>query len=248
MSLIIIGHRGAMAHKPENSLESYALAEEIGVDQIELDVRLSADRELFLLHDATLDRTAGDDSARNLGPAADLTLAQLQSVILDSGRGVVSLTEMYDATTTVIQLEIKDPAVVPYLERFFAERPDDAARTMITGFSADAVRAAAEAMPQIRRMIIVSAIEHAEAFEGGLDGLLEHSRANGFACGFAGLTRELVEDLQSRGVEVHAWPMTSVDDMRKAIELGIDGTTANDPALAFGWREQVLAENGVAAR
>src|SRR5690625_7027611 len=64
-TMLIAGHRGAMAHAPENSLESYALAEQVGVDEIELDVRLSADRELFLLHDATLDRTAGDDSARD---------------------------------------------------------------------------------------------------------------------------------------------------------------------------------------
>lgn len=248
MSLIIIGHRGAMAHKPENSLESYALAEEIGVDQIELDVRLSADNELFLLHDATLDRTAGDDSARSLGPAADLTLAQLQAAVLDSGRGVVSLAEMYDATSTVIQLEIKDPAVVPYLQRFFADRPADAARTMLTGFSADAVRAAAELMPQIRRMIIVSALEHAEAFEGGLDGLLAHTHATGFACGFPRLTRELVAGLQERGIEVHAWPMRSIENMRDAIELGIDGTTADDPALAFEWRAQALAESGVTSR
>ena len=101
---LIVGHRGAMAHAPENSLEGYALAERIGVDEIELDVRLSADEQLFLLHDATLDRTAGDDSARSRGPAGELTLAQLQQVVLDSGRGVVTLQEMYEATSTFIQI------------------------------------------------------------------------------------------------------------------------------------------------
>lgn len=242
MSLLIVGHRGAMARLPENSLASYALAEHMGVDEIELDVRLSADGELFLLHDATLDRTAGDESARGLGPAAELTLTQLQEAVLDSGRGVVTLAEMYDATSTFIQLEIKDPATLPALARFFEERPADAARTALAGFDADAVRRAGELMPHIGRQIIVGDLSKAEAFEGGMWGLLAHTGANRFACGFPGLTREVVDELHERGIEVHVWPMRSIDDMRAALALGADGTTADDPAQAFAWRSAVLAE------
>lgn len=248
MSLLIVGHRGAMAHLPENSLASYALAEEVGVDEIELDVRLSKDEQLFLLHDATLDRTAADDSARGLGPASELTLAQLQAATLDSGRGVVTLAEMYDATHSFIQLEIKDPAVVPYLARFFGERPADAARTALTGFDADAVRHAAEAMPHIGRQVIVTEISKAEEFDGGLWALLDHAKVTRFASGFPGLTPELVEQLHAREIEVHVWPMRTIDQMREAIRLGVDGTTSDDPAQAIEWRDQVLAEEGVSAR
>ncbi|MGO1849081.1 glycerophosphodiester phosphodiesterase [Microbacterium sp.] len=248
MSLLVVGHRGAMAHLPENSLASYALAEEIGVDEIELDVRLSKDEQLFLLHDATLDRTAGDDSARDLGPAAELTLAQLQAATLDSGRGVVTLAEMYDATHTFIQLEIKDPAVVPHLARFFEERPDDAARTVLTGFDADAVRHAAEAMPHIGRQIIVTELVKAQEYEGGLWALLDHAKVTRFASGFAGLTRELVEQLHAREIEVHVWPMRTIEQMREALRLGVDGATSDDPAQAIAWRDQVLAEEGATAR
>lgn len=242
MALLIVGHRGAMAHRPENSLASYALAEEVGVDEIELDVRVSADGQLFLLHDDTLDRTAGDESARGLGPVAELTLAQLQAAVLDSGRGVVTLAEMYDATSTFIQLEIKDPATLPLLTRFFEERPADAARTALSGFDADAIRRAGELMPHIGRQIIVSDLSKAEEFEGGLRGLLEHTGATRFACGFPGLTRELVDRLRDQDIEVHVWPMRSIDDMRKALALGARGTTADDPAQAFAWRDEALAE------
>ncbi|MDP3952489.1 glycerophosphodiester phosphodiesterase family protein [Microbacterium sp.] len=248
MGLLIVGHRGAMAHLPENSLASYALAEEIGVDEIELDVRLSKDEHLFLLHDATLDRTAGDDSARGLGPAAELTLTQLQGATLDSGRGVVTLAEMYDATHTFIQLEIKDPAVVPHLARFFEERPEDAARTVLTGFDADAVRHAAEAMPHIGRQVIVTEIAKAQEFDGGLWTLLDHAKVTRFASGFAGLTPELVEQLHARDIEVHVWPLRTMEQTREALRLGVDGATSDDPAQAIAWRDQILAENGVAAR
>lgn len=242
MSLLIVGHRGAMAHKPENSLESYALAEEVGVDEIELDVRLSKDHQLFLLHDPTLDRTAGNDAARGLGPAAELTLAELQSAVLDSGRGVVTLAEMYDATSTSIQLEVKDPATVPFLATFFAERPADAARTILTSFNADALQHAAQVMPQIPRCIIVKTIADAEKFDGGWRALIDHTRSARFACGFPGLDRELVQAIHARGLDVHVWPLRTLEDMRAAVHLGVDGTTSDDPAQAQAWYRQVITE------
>lgn len=247
MPLLIVGHRGAMAHRPENSLASYALAEEVGVDEIELDVRLSKDDELFLLHDATLDRTAGDDSARGRGPAATLTLAELQAVVLDSGRGVVSLAEMYDATSTVIQLEVKDPATVPFLAQFFAARPKDARRTIITGFDPDALRQAAELMPDLPRCIIVKTLADAESFEGGWQGLVDYTRSTRFACGFPGLTQEIVDEIHARGLDLHVWPLRTLEDMRAAVALGADGTTSDDPAQAQRWHRQVLAEQSPGA-
>jgi glycerophosphoryl diester phosphodiesterase len=239
MSFIIVGHRGACEHAPENSLESYALAERIGVPEIELDVRLSADNQLFLLHDATLDRVAGDDSARGLGPAGELTLAQLQSVTLDSGRGVVTLAEMYDATKADIQLEIKDPATVPYLARYFAEHPDAAARTILTSFHANALHEAAELMPQMGRCIIVSAFPKAEEFEGGWRALLEYTGSSRFASGFEGLTPEIVREINALGIAVHVWPIRTIEDLRRGIEIGAEGGTTDDPALVYEWLGQL---------
>lgn len=236
--MAIVGHRGAMAHAPENSLEGYALAEEIGVDEIELDVRLSADEELFLLHDPTLDRTAGDDSARDLGPAKDLTLAELRAARLDSGHGVVTLAEMYEATSTFIQLEIKAPETVPYLARYFAEHPDHARRTMLTSFKHDALREAAALMPDVPRGVIRHDMTKAQEFPGGWRGLVEHTSAARLCVGFGGLTRELAQEVRDHGLELHVWPMRSPENMRDAVAFGADGTTADDPELAMDWLEQ----------
>ena len=238
-TMLIAGHRGAMAHAPENSLESYALAEQVGVDEIELDVRLSADRELYLLHDATLDRTAGDDSARDRGPAGQLTLAQLQEVVLDSGRGVVTLAEMYEATSTVIQLEIKAPETVPYLARYFEAHPADAERTVLTSFQEEALREARELMPGIRRGIIRHTLADAERFEGGWRGLVEYTGADRVAIGLKGLTEELTAQIREQGIELHVWPMRSLEDMQQAVRLQADGTTADDPQQAMEWLRDV---------
>lgn len=242
--MLIAGHRGAMAHAPENSLEGYALAEEIGVDEIELDVRLSADEQLFLLHDATLDRTAADDAARDLGPAGGMTLAELRSAVLDSGRGVVTLAEMYDATSTTIQLEVKAPETVPFLARYFGAHPEQAERTVLTSFQEEPLRQASEHLPGVPRGIIRGNIAQADGFEGGWEKLVEYTRATRICVGFEGLTLEHAHAFRDRGLELHLWPMRSLEDMREAVRLGADGTTADDPALAMAWLRQVDAASG----
>ncbi len=74
----IIAHRGASAERPECTLAAIRRAIEVGATAVEVDVRMSSDRELFLLHDATLDRTTG-----GTGPANTRTLAEIQQ--LDAG-------------------------------------------------------------------------------------------------------------------------------------------------------------------
>jgi glycerophosphoryl diester phosphodiesterase len=74
----VIGHRGAAAHAPENTLIGLRKAHRLGARWVEFDVRLTRDRRLVLLHDDTLDRTTD-----GRGPAAALTLAEIQK--LDAG-------------------------------------------------------------------------------------------------------------------------------------------------------------------
>ena len=71
----IWAHRGASAAAPENTMEAFLLAERMGADGIELDIQLSADGEVIVLHDETVDRTASGS-----GRVCDLTLAQLKAL------------------------------------------------------------------------------------------------------------------------------------------------------------------------
>lgn len=75
---LVIAHRGDSAHAPENTLAAFRLAMQNGADGVELDVSLSADGELMVCHDSTVDRTTSGK-----GKIADLTLAQLKD--LDAG-------------------------------------------------------------------------------------------------------------------------------------------------------------------
>lgn len=75
---IVVAHRGASAYLPENTMPSFERAAEMGADAVELDVHLTADRQLAVIHDSTVDRTT-DGS----GEVASLTMAELRE--LDAG-------------------------------------------------------------------------------------------------------------------------------------------------------------------
>ena len=75
----VFAHRGASQYAPENTLEAFRLAMEQGAEGIELDVHLSADGELVVIHDETLERTTN-----GTGLVKDHTLAQLQALRADN--------------------------------------------------------------------------------------------------------------------------------------------------------------------
>lgn len=72
---MVFGHRGAAGHAPENTLASFQLARRMGVDAIELDVRLTLDRHLVVIHDESLDRTTNGS-----GPVRAHTLSELKNL------------------------------------------------------------------------------------------------------------------------------------------------------------------------
>ncbi len=110
---LIFGHRGASADAPMNTLPAFELAVDQGADGIELDVHLSADGELVVIHDATVDATTD-----GTGEVGALTLAQLQELDAGAwfdarytGTRVPTLAEVFDAVgdRLFINVEIKAP-------------------------------------------------------------------------------------------------------------------------------------------
>lgn len=246
--MTIAGHRGAMAHEPENSLQSYALAESVGVDEIEIDVRITGDCELVVIHDASLDRVAADERGQNLPEVAELTMSQLEEIPLTSGRSVLRLEEVYEATSTALQVEIKDPNCVEMLSRYLRRHPQSAQRTLFTSFRAQALRDLKRLLPEVSRGIIVKRYPVTAEYPEGLAELLQSTGSNIFHCGWPGLTKEVVDSLHGDGYQVRAWPMRVREDMARAVAMGIDGTTSDDPQLARSWYEELTAAGSVPAR
>lgn len=87
---LIIGHRGASAGAPENTLAAFGLAAEEGAHGVELDVRLSADGNVVVIHDATVDRTTD-----SVGAVSHLTTEQLRSLDAGMGQPVPTLDDVF---------------------------------------------------------------------------------------------------------------------------------------------------------
>ncbi|MEK8023119.1 MAG: glycerophosphodiester phosphodiesterase, partial [Candidatus Hydrogenedentota bacterium] len=96
----IFGHRGAMARALENTIESIGIAIDAGADGVEIDIRLTADGEVVLLHDATLDRTG-----QGHGPVAEARFEDVNRV------GVPSLSQVLEFIDgrCALNVEIKAP-------------------------------------------------------------------------------------------------------------------------------------------
>ena len=111
MSTQIWAHRGASAYAPENTLEAFQLALDMGADGIELDIQLSADGELMVLHDDTIDRTSS-----GTGRLSDMTLWQLKELDFSMGMSqyagarIPTLREVYRLLAkrdVIVNVEIK---------------------------------------------------------------------------------------------------------------------------------------------
>lgn len=235
MSLVIVGHRGAPAEAPENTVASFRIADEVGAGEVETDVRVSADGQLLMLHDANLDRVAVDPAQRGIGDVAELPWSKISSVDLGSGQRVPTLEEMYAATSTPIQLEVKALEAVDGLVGYFADHPDDAARTIISSFSLEAMAAAVEKLPDLRRGVIIGSWIKAEAHPGGALELLKQTGSSRLHCGWEGLTSDVVDTLHDAGYEVHGWPGREREHYQRAVETGVDGTCADDPRTFLQW-------------
>lgn len=133
--MLIIGHRGAAGLAPENTLQAFRAGYDAGADILELDVRLTADRRLVVIHDALLLRT--HHIADNV---ASLTYRELQKLTLDKPVPLLEdvLNEFFGKI--LINIEIKSRStggsLVRLLKRRFITRPEDWDLVLISSFKA----------------------------------------------------------------------------------------------------------------
>jgi glycerophosphoryl diester phosphodiesterase len=218
--VIITGHRGALGSEPENTLRSFRRAVADGCDEIELDLRVSADGELVVIHDATVDRTTN-----GTGVVADLTFAQLRS--LDAGLGEVIPTwaETVAAISVRIQAELKAPEAVPLLAASLQADPSLAARTLITSSQSETLLSVRRALPSADTGLILGRTPPID----DVITLAKSAQATWALCGITGLTPEGVATLHAHGLSVTAWPVPDPETLTRAIALGVEGITTDHP-------------------
>ncbi|WP_338900564.1 glycerophosphodiester phosphodiesterase family protein [Streptomyces sp. TG1A-60] len=219
MNFLTIGHRGVMGVEPENTLRSFVAADRAGLDVIELDLHLSKDGALVVMHDADVDRTTD-----GTGPIADRTLAELRA--LDAGRGerIPTFEEVLDAVRAPLQAEIKDTAAARALAEVMRRR-DLVGRVEVLSFHDEAVAEISRLVPGVRTALVASRY--------GAD-VVDRAVAVG-ACtlvlNIRRLTLEVVEEARKANLRIIGWVVNTQDHLRLVRALQLDGATTDYPDI-----------------
>lgn len=236
-SFSIVGHRGAMAVEPENTMRSFARAAELGVDAVELDVHLSRDGRLVIMHDETVDRTTD-----GTGRLADLDWSDLRR--LDAGRGerVPELAEVWAGFDDVgLQIEVKSAAATSaVLELARSSRRRDRPTT-ITSFYPDVVRAAAAEQQRPWRVGLIFGHDEEDKLVEHLDDDVDQHMINWALSGTAAARAH-----QARGGLASVWISRTRADVWRAMDQGWAETTVDDPEMALAARADYRP--GISAR
>ncbi len=224
----IMGHRGAKAYEPENTLRSIRRALDLGVDAVEIDVHLSKDGVLAVIHDDTVDRTT--DGA---GAVRDLTWDRLRRLDAGSGERIPSLEEVVALVRGRAHLfvELKDPRGVAALADFFRSR-DLFADAHVISFWHPAVQALRRLEPRIHTgVLLVGHPVDAPALARAAD-------AQALMLNYAYVTPELARAARSAGVAVYVWNIDTVPEFIPFIDMGVDGVGSNKPDILLDYLRQ----------
>ena len=239
MRPLIASHRGGSLEWPENSPTAFRNTAALAVDQVEFDIHPTADGEIVVIHDATLDRTT-----TGRGPVAARTLAELRGLTLHGTDGETMLTlaelvEIFRATPIGLRMEIKpDPAHVTYpglLDRALAvlDGAGMRERTVITSFQADTVSRAAHCPGLAGAIWLVAPQVQLDIGLGGIAAVAAEADITCVGLRISHLDAVIQADLRMADLAVGAWAVNDDLAIRKALDLGVDVFTTDLPTRAL---------------
>lgn len=219
---LIIGHRGASADAPENTLVAFALALEQNADGIEFDVQLCADGVAVVMHDDTVDRTCD-----GTGRVVDLTLADLRLMTIENEHTIPTLDEVFEllGRRALYNVELKmggdgERLAAAVARSIAAHGVGDLA--LISSFSPLVVRHARRHLPAAvpvghlreRRLTrLVHTFIHAEADHP------DHALVD----------EALMTWARRRGLRVNVWTVDEPAEAERLMRLGVNGLITNRP-------------------
>jgi glycerophosphoryl diester phosphodiesterase len=236
----IIAHRGASNQAPENTLAAFRLAWQESADAIELDVHLSRDDRVVVIHDANTQRTAG--VAREV---RDQTLDELGALDVGSWKGerwsgerILTAEEVLatipDGKRAVVEIKCGQE-ILAELARVIRKSGKTAEQVTIIGFDAETVLEAKKCLPAHSICLLVGCKKDGKSWSDDIGRLIataRRGRLDGLSLCTAGpIDAGLVGKLKTVDMKVFAWTVDAVGEARRLATLGVDGITTNCPGL-----------------
>jgi glycerophosphoryl diester phosphodiesterase len=217
---LVIAHRGASSSELENSLAAFRAAAPQGADGVELDVHATADGELIVHHDETIDGT------HHIAHSSARAIAALR---LANGEPVPTLSQALAAIAPRLQVFIEVKSLAPrWDDRLFEtlDRGPNPAGYAVHGFDHRIVRRLHEKRPSLPCGVLASAylVRPLSAMEDAGASILWQERS---------VTDEaLVRTVQSAGTRIFVWTVDEPGDLARFAAWGVDGICTNSPARA----------------
>jgi len=223
---MIIAHRGASGHAPENTMAALRLAMDHHADGIELDVMLTKDGQVVVIHDDTVDRTTN-----GAGKVNELTLTELQALDAGNGEHIPTLQEVLDEFKDqwLINIELKNYTTpfdkLPVVVARMVKQAGLTESVIISSFNPFN-------LPRFRR--------HCSHVKLGLLtvpgkarlGLWRLFRFDALHPFYEDVNPDLVAEEKKRNKQINVWTVDNPDDIRQMAALGVDSIITNFPQEA----------------
>lgn len=222
--MLKIAHRGAKAYEPENTLQAFRKALELNSDGIELDVHLSADGHIIVMHDDTIDKMTNGK-----GDINSYTLAELKSFRIAGKFQIPTLNEVFDLVDKkcFINVELKNADtsknVVSLIEEYINKKSWNYEHFIISSFDWNALKEVQKLNPNISIGVLTEEdLDMALAFA-------ETIKAKAIHPDFQLLNKEKVLQIQEKGFLVFPWTVNSEEDIQKVKSYQVNGIISDNP-------------------
>jgi glycerophosphoryl diester phosphodiesterase len=218
--MLRVGHRGARAYAPENTLTSFKKALEIGVDAVELDVRKTKDNQLVVIHDANVKRTTDGE-----GLVSELTLKEIKGFSAEKGEKIPTFQEALDFLDTKVKvfIELKEAGVEEQVLSIVQEKGLEK-NVVIVSFLEDALKKVRELDKDIETGLIYA--KHKNPVKAALE-----LKAN-YLLAFYRFTHTVnVQKAHENGLKVIVWTINKSEEVEEYAAKGVDGIASDKPDI-----------------
>lgn len=234
MKPLVIAHRGDSVNAPENTIASFQRAIDIGVGGIELDIHMSKDGYLVVIHDERVDRTTD-----GTGYVKDFTLKELKEldagIIFSAkfaGERIPTLEEVLELIGNrdlLLNIEVKSGVIMyPGIEEKLIEvirKYNFTERVVISSFNHYSIRDIKKLAPELKVGLL---------YECGLVEpwyIAERMHAYSLHPFYFNIIPEVVEGCKKNDIKLFPWTVDKKEDMLRMIDMGVDGIITDNPGL-----------------
>ena len=228
MKVLNIGHRGAMAYRPENTFSSFDLAVEQGADMIELDAKMTSDGVVVVIHDNKVNRTTNGS-----GRVSQMSASEIKELRIKRNESVPTLEGVLDRfggkIDINIELKVKGTGIPSYK---LAEKKGLVSSVLFSSFDGMEL-ARVKDVGENARLAFICEDKKIEMVS-----IAKRLGAEAIAPKHSVCNQAIVKNAHYEGLKVYVWTVDSRGKMKKFIDMGVDGIVTNKPDVLA----EVLAE------